>query len=261
MGRRGIFVRDAADRITSDSQTRRGGKGGSCFLGSPLSEKRMQVLFLWHRDLQVTDNCLTLFLVGCCELSTAVGTSSWSKWLPSTRAINLGAIPITTPGGGVGGFAPPPLCTIGSQGVDLRLFTISLWWDSNPWQLILQLNLTLSAASVKSWLGTAGRPWMQSCAPILCNRDRSDESLCQRGPSFRDALRAKRSLRPLQHPQCPSCTQIQWQDEEGGCPTAAIWQVQWTRRHYGSILHFTLWFTHHVIVMQLSSGFPDDSQL
>lgn len=168
MGRRGIFVRDAADRITSDSQTRRGGKGGFYIHGSPLSEKRMQAFFFWHRTGPSSYWQLSDFVPH--GLLRAIYSCRYVQ-LVQMGAIHQGYQPSSPShynSQGREGVAPLPLCTVGSQGVDLRLFTISLWWDSNPWQVILQLNLTLSAASVKSWLGTGGWPWMQQCALILC---------------------------------------------------------------------------------------------
>ncbi len=62
-----------------------------------------------------------------------------------------------------------------SRGVDLSLFTIPLWSDSNLWQLILWLKLTLGTASVQIWnrkrrmgLGRAGLNARLSV--VLCGR-------------------------------------------------------------------------------------------
>lgn len=82
-------------------------------------------------------------LITDCKLSPSA-PSGWPKWLWSTGVISCSHY--KSRGREVAALL---LCTVRSRGVDLSLFTIQLWSVSNPWQLILSLNLTLGTASVQ----------------------------------------------------------------------------------------------------------------
>lgn len=187
MGRRGIFVRDAADRITSDSQTRRGGKGGFFLHGSPLSEKRMQVFFFffWHRTgpssywqssdfvprglLRAIYSCRYIQLVQMAAIHQGYQPSSHSHYTSQGRG---------------GGFCSAASLYCWESGCGSQAFHYLSLMRFQP----LTADTTTEPDTQRCFCKVLTGNSRATLNAIVCadfvHRGRSDDSLCWRGPSF-----------------------------------------------------------------------------